>query len=141
MPCEYVWTPVFYIAFRFFAVSFNFSHRFHTHPLKMGAGFFRSRFFQTLVTLPLLRGVGLLCCYGCYSHQRTETPFLIPSYTKLLLVFPPNCICHFPSLCLFPLHLKHCCLYGAFRKQMGCSVEICYYFTLVDIHACARDQM
>lgn len=113
-----------------------------SHPsTKNGNWVFSGVGFSKLVTLPLPRGVGFLCCYRCYSHHRTETLFLIPSYTKLLLVFPPNCIRHFPSLCLFPLHLKRCCLYGAFRKHMGCSVETWYYFTLVAIHACARDQM
>lgn len=35
---------------------------------------------------------------------------------------PSNSICYFSSSSLFPLHLKCCCLYGAFRKQTSCSV-------------------
>lgn len=83
--------------------------------------FFRTTFFQTLVTLPLPRCVGSLYCYRCYSHHRTEPPFFLPCYTKLLLL-SPNSICYFSSSSFFPLHLKCCCLYGAFRKQTSCSV-------------------
>lgn len=142
MPCEYVRTPMFYIAFWFFAVCFDFSYRFYTHPLQ-NYFFFCSGvdFFQTLATLPSPRGVVCLCCHRCYSCGRTEPPFFLPCYTKLLLVFPPNCICYFSSLCLFPSHLECCCLYGAFRKQTSCSVETQYYSRLVAVHACARVQM
>lgn len=107
----------------------------------VGFFLFRSRFFQTLIILSLPRGVGSLCCYRCYSHHRTEPPFFLPCYTKLLLVFPPNCMRYFSLLCLFPLHLERCCLYGAFRKQMSCAIETWYYFRLVAVRACARDQM
>lgn len=95
-----------------------------TEKWKLNFFLFRTRFFQTLVTLPLPRGVGFLYCYRCYSHHRTEPPFFLPCYTELLLVFPSNNICYFSSCSLFPLHLKYCCLYGAFRKQTSCSVVI-----------------
>lgn len=127
MPCEYVWTPVFYIAVWLLSASFDLSYRFYTHPLKMKIEFFlfRTRFFQTLVTLPLPRGVGFLYCYRSYSHHRTEPPFFsLVIYTELLLMSPSNNICYFSSFSLFPLHLTCCCLYGAFRKQTICSVII-----------------
>lgn len=87
---------------------------------------FWTRFFQTLVTLPLLRGVGSLYCYRCYSHHRTEPPFFS-------LVILSCSWCLLLTNILFPLHLKCCCLYGAFRKQTSWSVILQVLLVLLQI--------